>query len=50
MADFDVRLTRGAEIDLEALYGYVRDNRPPSRRIRFSTSCWLPSRRSRPFR
>lgn len=27
MADFDVRLTRGAEIDLEALYGYVKDNR-----------------------
>ena len=27
MADFDVRLTRGAEIDLEALHGYVKDNR-----------------------
>jgi toxin ParE1/3/4 len=27
MADFDVRLTRGAEIDLGALYGYVTDNR-----------------------
>jgi toxin ParE1/3/4 len=27
MADFEVRLTRGAEIDLEALYGYVKDNR-----------------------
>jgi toxin ParE1/3/4 len=27
MADFDVRLTRGAEIDLEALYGFVKDNR-----------------------
>lgn len=27
MADFDVRLTRGAEIDLEALHSYVRDNR-----------------------
>ena len=26
MADFDVRLTRGAEIDLEALHGYVKDN------------------------
>ena len=27
MADFDVRLTRGSEIDLEALYGYLKDNR-----------------------
>lgn len=27
MADFDVRLTRGAEIDLEALHFYVKDNR-----------------------
>jgi toxin ParE1/3/4 len=27
IADFDVRLTRGAEIDLEALHGYVKDNR-----------------------
>lgn len=27
MADFDVRLTRGAEIDLEALPGFVKDNR-----------------------
>jgi toxin ParE1/3/4 len=27
MADFDVRLTRGAEIDLEALLGFVKDNR-----------------------
>ena len=27
MAEFDVRLTRGAEIDLETLYGYVKDNR-----------------------
>jgi len=27
MADFDVRLTRGAEIDLEALYDFVKDNR-----------------------
>lgn len=26
MADFDVRLTRGAEIDLEALHGYMKDN------------------------
>ena len=26
MADFDVRLTRGAEIDLEALHGYVKGN------------------------
>ena len=27
MADFDVRLTRGAEIDLESLYDFVKDNR-----------------------
>ena len=27
MADFDVRLTRGAEIDLESLYDFVMDNR-----------------------
>jgi toxin ParE1/3/4 len=27
MADFDVRLTRGAEIDLETLHDYVKDNR-----------------------
>ena len=27
MTDFDVRLTRGAEFDLEALYGYMKDNR-----------------------
>ena len=27
MTDFDVRLTRGAEIDLEALLGFVKDNR-----------------------
>lgn len=27
MADFDVRLTRGAEIDLEVLHGYMKDNR-----------------------
>jgi toxin ParE1/3/4 len=27
MADFDVQLTRGAEIDLEVLHGYVKDNR-----------------------
>jgi toxin ParE1/3/4 len=27
MSDFEVRLTRGAEIDLEALHGYVKDNR-----------------------
>ncbi len=27
MADFDVRLTRGAEIDIEALHGFVKDNR-----------------------
>ncbi|GGI88208.1 plasmid stabilization protein [Polymorphobacter multimanifer] len=27
MADFDVRLTRGADIDLEALYHYLKDNR-----------------------
>ena len=27
MADFDVRLTRGAEIDLEALYDFMKDTR-----------------------
>ena len=27
MADFDVRLSRGAEIDLESLYDFVKDNR-----------------------
>lgn len=27
MANFDVRLTQGAEIDLEALHSYVKDNR-----------------------
>ena len=27
MADFDVWLTRGAQIDLEALYGFMKDNR-----------------------
>jgi toxin ParE1/3/4 len=27
MADFDVRLTRGAEIDLEVLHGYAKNNR-----------------------
>jgi toxin ParE1/3/4 len=31
MADFDVRLSRGAEIDLEALHVYVRDNRSPDK-------------------
>lgn len=28
MADFNVRLTRGAEIDLEALHDFVNDSRP----------------------
>ena len=27
MADFGVRLTRGAEIDLEALHNFMKDNR-----------------------
>lgn len=31
MADFDVRLTRAAEIDLEALHGYMKDNRSGER-------------------